>query len=329
MRRVSWGAAIAVFGVLLAGCGPRVAQAQALSLTYSSGDRYQYKLHMTSDSAINFGGMPATFKTDLSAIETVTVKSVDASGNADVGVALTQVTMKSVGGDAQNPSSTTTTISHFPDITLKVGPDGRILSVNGVSSAFGLMTTINGGPGFVSAVLPDNPVKPGDVWSKDYDQPNPGDPGGAHITTKSKYLRDETLKDVKAAVVETTSNLSFDLTMEPGALGPPIPDSPQSGIPGVPSGAIGPGSFEMKGSIDSVTTSWIDPAKHRMLKTQMHGTYDLTTSINTPPDMRNHMVVTSVGLKGTQKLDLTSYGGVATSSPPASQDNVQRLSWTK
>jgi hypothetical protein len=304
MGRVSTGAALVVFAVLVVGCGPRVAHAQTLSLAYVKGDHYQYKVHVVSDNTINMGG-PGTIKFDLTATETVAVRSVDSAGVADVNVSLSKVTVKTSFGDGKNMTSTTTTTTTVPDVTLKIGPDGRLQGADVAGMSLGFMGGMSGGPSLISAVLPETAVRPGDTWSKDYDQANPGGTGSVHVTTKSKYLRDETIKSVNAAVIETTSTASINLTMDLGALmpkGPSMNPSPINGGP--PTGAIPSGKLTVKGTVDSDTTSWIDASAHRMLKTQMHGKYDMTTSFDMPPDASTHIPFTAVGVKGTQQVSL-------------------------
>lgn len=307
MGRVSTGAAFVLFAVVVAGCGPRVAHAQALALAFAKGDRYQYRAQVVSDNTINFAARPVTIKFDMAATETVTVRSVDSAGVADVNVSLTKVTIKTVSGDGKSTSTTTTTTT-LPDVELKIGPDGRLQSadVGGASLGLGFMTGMSGGPGLISAVLPDTAVKPGDTWSKVYDQPNPRGTGSVHITTRSRYLRDETLKGVNAAVVQTASTTAIEITMDTSALLPKFPSTNPSPITDAPiAGPMPAGSITIKGTVDSDTTSWIDPSAHRMLKTQMHGKYDMTTSVGIPPDASGaHMPITTFAVKGTQQMSL-------------------------
>lgn len=247
---------LALVALLVVACGAAPAHAQTLALAYKKGDVQKYTFHMTANETINTGRTDVPINIDMSAKETITVQSVDSAGVADVSVALTDVTIKSDSGGTSN--STTTTV---PTQTMKIAADGRIISVNGQSSQanpFGVGTSGN----FASAIFPSTPVKPGDTWSKDYDQGNPMGSGTIHVATKSKYLRDETLKGVSAAVVETTSNSDFDFTLDLAKLAggtSPIPISGASGIKGL----------TMKGTTTADTTSWIDAGGHHMLKTHV------------------------------------------------------------
>lgn len=305
MRRLALSALL-IFATLA--CGATPAHAQTLSLAYKAGDAYHYKLKVSSSETVDAGVMAVPFQMDLMADETFTIKSVDGSGVADVTLSLTNVNLKmssAVGG-----SSTTTTISKlpFPDEDLKVASDGRVISVNGMSVSNILPTGLVGGGYFMSAVLPDNPVKPGDTWSKVYDETNPGGTGSIHVASTSKYLRDEKVKGVNAAVVETTSTMTIDVAMSGPGSHPPtggvLPQSPTS-IPNV--GSVGP--ITIRGTITTDVTSWIDPGSHRILRSRMSAKNDMTISVATAPSASPSpqppiALAGPISFKGTQSLDL-------------------------
>jgi hypothetical protein len=261
-------ALVALFAVA---CGAAQVQAQTLALAYKSGATFKYALHSTATESINEGGMAIPLNFELTGAETVTVKSVDAAGTADLTIALSNLSIKSTTGGVTN----TTTGMPSPTIDMKIAPDGRIVSINGTDLAgnpFGAFSPTTGG--FISAVLPDSAVKPGDTWSKDYDQANTMGSGSIHVATKSKYLRNESLQGVTAAVVETTSTATYDLTLDlskliagAGAQAPPIPQGAFTGL-------------TVKGTSTSDVTSWIDPNGHRVMKTHMTGTSDSTLNMD-------------------------------------------------
>lgn len=237
------------------------------------------------------------FKFELTGGETITVKSVDSAGNADLSISLSNLTMKSTTGTVTN----TTTGMPSPAIDMKVGPDGRILSVNGTSLGGNPFTAFSptGSGGFISAVLPDNAVKPGDTWSKDYDQANTMGGGSIHVTTKSKYLRDESLQGVNAAVVQTTSTATIDLTLDLSKLA--------SGA-GSQAGIIPPGmlqSITVKGTSTSDVTSWIDPNGHRVMKTHMTGTTNATLNIDAAAGGATAGIPGSFTIQGKEATDIT------------------------
>lgn len=277
-------------------CGPAVAHAQSLALAYHSGDSYKYALHSTANESIDAGVTTVPFNFELTGRETVTVQSVDAGGTADLSISLSDITMKS----SANGITNTTSGTPLPTIEMKVGPDGRIVSINGNilgGSPFSLFSGMGGI--FMSAVLPDNAVKPGDTWSKDYDQGNTMGSGTFHVTTKSKYLRDESVKGVNAAVVETTSTTSVNITIDLSKL---FAGSGSSQM--LPGPAAYP--ITITGTSSSDVTTWIDAAGHRVLKSHMTGTLDATMTMQMKPPAGTTMPALTgpFSIKGTQTLTL-------------------------
>jgi len=261
MRRL---AAIALVAVA---CGAVVAHAQTLSLAYAKGATYHYTLHTTSNLSTDMGTVSAPVKMDMTAKEAVTVNSVDSKGVADVSLTFSDVHMVMSMTSANSSTHIDQTQSTFPTLDLEIAPDGRVVSVNGINVMSEMTLGVGGASSFVIAVLPDTAVKPGDSWSKSYDQPSPFGTGSTHVTANSKYLRDETFHGVKAAVVETNTSANIDLSMTPtqqGAAG---------GFPGT----------SIKGKWTTDVTSWIDPSAHRLLKTLMKGTTDITMTTSVQP----------------------------------------------
>src|SRR5439155_1608646 len=78
--------------------------------------------------------------------------------------------------------------------------------------------------------------------------------GSIHVTTKSKYLRDEQVKNVNTSVVQSNIATTIDITIDMSAMGG------QGGTPLFPStgGASGVQGLSMKGTTTSDVTSWID-----------------------------------------------------------------------
>jgi len=261
MRRL---AAIALVAVA---CGAITAHAQTLSLAYAKGTTYHYTLHMTSSFSTDMGTLSAPVKMDMTAKEAVTVNSVDAKGVADVSLTFFDVHMVMSMTSANSSTHIDQTQSTFPTVDLKIAPDGRVMSVNGINVMSEMTLGVGGTSSFVIAVLPDNAVKPGDTWSKSYDQPSPFGSGATHVTANGRYLRNETFHGVQAAVVETTTSSSIDLSMTP------TQPAAKGGFPGT----------SIKGKWTTDVTSWIDPSAHRLLKTLMKGSTDITMSTSIQP----------------------------------------------
>jgi hypothetical protein len=281
-------------------CGPLTAHAQTLSLAYHSGDTSRYRVHTIFNETLNYGTLATTFsiKFDMTAQETVTVQSVDAGGTADLLIALTGVTAKgSVNGDALPMSGV-----GYPSIDLKVAADGRIVGAtsSGIGPLGNLSALAGMGGTYISAVLPDTAVKPGDTWAKSYDQPNPIGSGVSRITTNSKYLRDETVQGINAAVVETTSKASYDITIDTSMLFAGQTGSQSSATPGV-TGL----SMTLKGVSTSDATTWVDASGHRPIKTHVTSSTDAAITMPTAGSAATPGMTGPIEMKGTSLLDLT------------------------
>jgi hypothetical protein len=280
------GALIAAF--LVAACGSfGVAQPHTLSLAYKAGDTYKYKFHSTAKQAATMEAMSVPFDIEMSASESVKVNSVDSSGTADLTITLSDFTVKSVTGGITN----TTTGIPMNSIDVKIAADGTIADIGGnpvaASNPFAAFSGIGGGF-FVTAVLPSKAVKPGDKWSKTYDQANPYGSGGVHVTTDSTYLRDESFNGVTAAVVETKSSGTIDFS------------GPSSTTKNMMSG------LSMKGSFTSDVTTWIDPSGHRIMKSHSTSTDDATIELpSASSDQTGPMMTGPITAKGEATTDLT------------------------
>jgi hypothetical protein len=197
--------------VLLVACGILPAHAQTISLAFKQGEQFKYTLHFTGTFSAHVASVSQDVKIDAKAKETVTITAVESDGTGDMTLTLSDLTITTTGksADGSTTTSTTSQSSAIPPQHLKVAPDGRILSVNGESissaSPFGVLA----GSYLVYAVMPDSAVKPGDKWSKSYDQAQPGGRSSVHVTTNSTYLRDESFHGVNAAVIETKSAACF------------------------------------------------------------------------------------------------------------------------
>ena len=294
MRRL---ALLAFF--LVAGCGSfGAAQAHTISLAYKAGETYKYNFHAAFKYTIGAQGMSVPLDMDITAKETLTVKSVDSSGTADVSVAVNDMALKMTVNGASNTTTTTTTTN----VDMKIASDGRIVSING--STFGnnsLPGATGAQGGLLSAILPDKPVKPGDTWSKSYDQPNPLGSGSSKVTSDNKYLRDEKVGSVDTAVVESKINSTFNLTIDLSAM------AGGSGTPLIPStgAAAGLEGITMAGTSASDVTSWIDNGAHRVVKSHGTGTLDATMTLNMAAGATSPGLTGPITFKGTQTVDMT------------------------
>jgi len=276
--------------VLLVACGILPVHAQAISLAFKQGEQFKYALHFTGTFSAHIGAVLQDVKIDAKARETVVTTAVESDGTADMTLTLSDLTITTTGkaADGSTTTSTTTQTNAIPPQQLKVAPDGRILSINGQNisseSPFGVLT----GSYLVYAVLPDSAVKAGDKWSKSYDQAQPGGSSSVHVTSNSTYLRDESFHGVNSAVIETKSAADFTMNLIPPKS--PLPNTPNGTRPGPTPGGLG----SVQGSETSDTTSWVDAAAHRVLKSSMKATLKATIA-----EFENQVTVT-----GTQTVDL-------------------------
>ena len=280
--------------VMVAACGSFGAQAHTVSLAYKAGDTYKYGLHIVMKYTIAAAGLSIPFNLDMSAKESIAVKSVDSSGTADLIITVTGMSLKT----AINGTTNTTTTTTAQSLDMKVAKDGRIISINGnlfANTSLGGVSGTQGG--LISAILPDHAVKPGDTWTKNFDQPTPFGTGSSHLTSNNTYLRDEN----NAAVIESKINGSLDMSIDPSAL------SGQSGTPVVPStgAAGGVQSISIAGTSTSDVTSWIDLSARRLVKTHSTGSVNATLTVNMAAGSTTPGLTGPLTFKGTQTLDLT------------------------
>jgi hypothetical protein len=283
---------------LVSACGSiGAAQAHSISLAYKAGNTYKYSLHMGLKYTVGAQGTSIPVDLDLSAKEAVTVKSVDSSGTADLSVDVSGVSMKMSVNGTTNTTTTTTTST----VEMKIASDGHIVSING--SAFGsssLPGASGSQGGLVSAILPDGPVKPGDTWTKTFEEPNPFGVGSVQVTSKNKYLRDEKVGSAGTAVVESKITANLNMTIDGSSMG-------GSGTSLLPStgGAGGVQGISIVGTSTSDVTSWIDTSARRVAKTHSTGSVDGTVTVNMSAGVTTPGLSGPITFKGTQTLDLT------------------------
>ncbi len=282
---------LALVALVTLACGALPAQAQALSLAYKTGDTYKYRLSTSGTQTMVASGLNIPTSVDMTADETVTVKTVAADGTADLSIMLGNFVIKTTSGGITN------TVTGIPDSTIdaRVAADGRLVSSTGnqfgTGSPFLAFTGLSGG--FVSAVLPANAVKPGDTWSKNYDQAIPDGSGGIHIVSESTYLRNESINGVSAAVVETKSTGTIDISIRTsGSAGAQPGPSPVPGMTAIPNQGM-----TIKATTSSDVTTWIDPAAHRILKSHSaekeSGTMTFALAGMTIPGMTGPITINS------------------------------------
>jgi hypothetical protein len=283
---------------VVAACGSvATAQAHTVALAYKTGDTYRYAIHTVMRYTIGMQAMTIPVDLDLSARETMTVKSVDSSGTADFSTELSDLSVKTTINGTTN---TSTSPASAGTVDIKVASDGHIVSINGnVLGNNSLPGPAGSQGGLVSAILPDKPVKPGDSWSKTLDEPNPLGTGSSQVTSGNKYLRDEKVGSVNAAVIESNISQNFDISIDSSTMrGSGTSFLPPTGTAG------GVQGIAIKGTSVSDVTSWVDTSARRLLKTHSTGSLNATITIDMAAGTTIPGLSGPITLTGTQSLDL-------------------------
>jgi len=283
---------LALLALFLVACGATPVEAHTLALAYAKGDQHRYALHMTLNMSVDVGSVAELVKIDITGSETETVNSVDSSGVADITLSMSGVTVKSsVNG------VTSSTTQATPDSDMKVASDGRVLSFNGLSFSGGSPFGAAGGGSPMRAVLSGSPVKPGDTWSKDYDQANPLGTGSVHITAKSKYLRDEKVNGVQTAVVHTTLTTPMDISIDFAKVA-------QMAAAAAPLKGFGIEGMTFKGTTVSDVTTWFDTKARSMVKSTFTSNIDATFSFTLAANSTFPGPAGPFTIKGTEAMEI-------------------------
>ena len=260
----------------------------ALALSFSPGQtrRYHMTVAMKASIAVGSGTQAQTvpFAFDAAADVQWRVVAVDAAGTATVKVTTSNVSVSSNGQSQTVPSP--------PAVTIHVSRDGRVASASG-------LTIVSGSERFpgldgtdqISALLPDHAVKPGDTWSKSLTRTVLG--STVSFRASGAYLRDERVGTVNAAVIQTkqTVPLRFALTGRDLA----------SLLPGLRGVVPADARVAYSGQVAGVSTTWVDPAGKKVLKTQGTGTFWIDIAIRGVPSTAG---LGSLRMSGTESVTL-------------------------
>lgn len=256
---------------LIVACGNLgVAQPETVALAFKSGDTFKYKFQSHTNQTVAMGAMTMPINVDVTADEAVKVNSVDSDGVADLTVTMTNVKVTTTTNGVTN----TTTIASETS-QLKIGKDGRPVSMNGAQisgdNPFGAFAAM-GGSFFISAVMPDGKVNKGDNWNKTYDQNSADGSTKVHITSTSTYLGQQNGQQGVKTHSDGTFNATFDFSK--------MASKPESTA--LPIGNIK--GMTMTGTLTSDVTSWIDPNTHRIIRTSSTALDDGTMEFQQPAD---------------------------------------------
>jgi hypothetical protein len=289
--RLAIGAALVAVAVVIAVIasmvigGPGGRGATALALSFQQGQTQRAHMTMDMKATVETAGRSQPIDVSMSTDVEWRTTGVDASGTATIEETFSN---PHVG---VNGSTTTTTL---PSITLRITRDGSVVSSSGSVIASGM----SGGPtqlgaDNLSAILPDAVVSPGDTWTKTVDPTIFGQT--IHYTASGRYLRDEQMGGVDAAVVETTSSIPVDLTLKVADVAAAM---------GLPATGLPPeASLTYAGHVTTSATSWIDASAKRLLKTEATSRYSMAVKVKGFP--ANPLPSNGLTMSGTISLSLT------------------------
>jgi hypothetical protein len=255
----------------------------ALASSFSRGESAEYRISIGTDMVLSVDGQRTPIKSSMDADVAWTVTSTDADGTATVELAFSNASARLNGRSVAAPD--------LPRMTVRLTPDGDVLSSNGTTLVSGGLGQGQLSPGKLRVMLPDGVVKPGDTWSKTSTQTLFG--SAIAYTSNGTYLRDERIEGVDAAVVETKATIPMNLTVT-------LADVAQ--LLGLPTDQMpADASFRYEGTAASDALTWIDPRGHRLLKTSTNGEIDVTVTADGVPAAA---VPSSFQMKGTVTVSL-------------------------
>ena len=267
----------------------------AFALSLVQGQTYRYQMGLTFNGTVSAGGQQVP--SNMKASETISWKidSVDQSGVANVTMSIEKLSA-TVNG-TRSPSDVP------PPVKIRVAKDGRVLTAGNIELAGqGDAGTLFPGSDQFVPLLPDHPVKPGDYWTKDFDQDFPFGSGHLHYTTRNLYVHDEMVDGVNAAVISSSVSLPLDFTIDLHQLAKTIGQRANQ----VPSGA----KMIFGGSADVTTLAWLDVPHGELLKSSANGKMDMSVELKGVPELQN-LGAAKIGITGTMALEVNHL-------PPAS-----------
>jgi len=250
-------------------------QGTAIALSFTPGQSTTYHFGLHEDIVLSSGGQSFPVDATVSSDMQLRVVSVDSSGTATIRITYSNTTA-TVGGQTQS-----TTI---PPVTAKLTSNGQMTTTGGAPIAGGTLGgPFTGGSDQLSAILPPGSVHVGDTWTKAVP---------LTLFVHGTFLRTENLGGTNAAVVRTTETTPMNYTVK-------LAD--YAGMFGLESGQV-PASAEMafSGHSAGTTTTWIDTAQKKLLKTSANVAIDATATVSGIPGGTG-----ALGVKGTVSFTMS------------------------
>lgn len=179
-----------------------------LRMKFKSGEVNKYRMTMQMNMTMHVPNQPQPMTVPVNMMMTMDqkVESVDAKGNGTIVTTIQNQQMTANGQTAPSPQT--------PPITMRLSPQGKILSTKGMPSnqVTNMMGNPFGGGGAsgLTVLLPAKPVKPGDSWTQPVRLPGSALSG----TTKNTLLRYENIGHFRTARIHTVANLTLKMMMD-------------------------------------------------------------------------------------------------------------------
>jgi hypothetical protein len=237
----------------------------ALAMSFRQGPTWRYRVHASVDMTMSSGDRAVPVKADAVATVAMKVVSVDPDGAATLAVRVARISATVNGRRVPLPPSQTRQ-------TLRISSDGRVLS--GSLPAVGGQGGAGLAPGLnqLAPLLPGDPVRAGDTWSRQTDVPFPLGSGALSLSERLTLVRYQKVHGVRTAVIQDHGTLPLDLTLDVAraaqALGQSAPDLP-------------PGASDQiayRGAIAFDQTSWFAPGAGRLVSMSCRASIESTIS---------------------------------------------------
>lgn len=257
------------FFVLSRPRGPDV----ALALGFEEGTTYRYRVTMAFDGTVDtLVKLPMDGRVE----ETVAYHVVEVAPD---GAATIDVSVEDVSGSfAGRPLPPASDM----ELRMVIGPDGGLREVDGqpVPEALGQGWADPSGSGGLPGMqsfpfLPDEPVGPGDEWVRDVDQPVPFGEGRIQVHSENEFVRYEDVGSVRTAVIESEISSPMDWRIDLSELAEfgeelETSDGAFVDVEGLPS------SITYRGDVSQDQTTWLDPGRGEMVRSELSGEFDVT-----------------------------------------------------
>lgn len=254
---------VALVGGALVFVSTRGGGTRAWAFQFHQGTTYSYRMTMKMDGRVTSAQLAVDqpIAVEMAISMSWRVVSVDDDGVATISVKAGTATV-TVDGETQE-------VDLGLDTTMRIGPDGRVLSGGLDVSTTGAAGPAVPGTDQFTPLLPDREVQPGDTWTDDFEVPFPFGEGVLHYTSRSQLLRYETIEGVRAGVIRSDVHLPLDFTLDVRKMADAMGmagDLPPNSHP----------TIEYGGQMDFTETSWFDREAGEMLDANMTAQVDMT-----------------------------------------------------